>query len=191
MPSAKFYRVRMATKLNRVGFLADTHSAKNDGSDLPDAVLKAFKGVDLIVHLGDVGKKMILSRLGEVAPVMIQSEDRKGYTFAATPGAPVKAIESNGHAVGLIFNLAQPDKKIAVGETGIDFPDDFAKCMDRRFKQPVNVVAFAATHAPMTQTYNDVLFFNPGSPTLPMQPPGTVAILDLSKKAASVKMVQL
>jgi hypothetical protein len=52
----------------KIGLLADTHSAKNDGSDLPDAVLEAFKGVDLIVHLGDVGKKAILGRLGDVAP---------------------------------------------------------------------------------------------------------------------------
>ena len=181
----------MGNNFKRIGFLADTHSNKNDGSDLPDAVLKAFKGVDLIVHLGDIGKKMILTRLGEVAPVMIQSEDRKGYTYAAKPGAPVKAIESNGTAVGLIFNLAQPDKKIVVGETAVEFPADFDKCMDRRFKQPVNVVAFAATHRAMEQTHEGVLFFNPGSPTLPMEAPGTVAILDLSKKAASVKTVRL
>jgi predicted phosphodiesterase len=189
----------MATDLKRIGFLADTHSAKNDGSDLPDSVLKAFKGVDLIVHLGDIGKKAILPRLAEVAPVMIQSEDRKGYTFAGPPagggkilpGAPVKTIGRGAHAVGLIFNLAQPDKKIVVGETGIEFPDDFDKCMDRRFKQPVNVVAFAATHAPMNLTHNGILFFNPGSPTLPMSAPGTVAILDLSKKAPAAKVVNV
>jgi hypothetical protein len=183
--------VAMGVKLTKIGFLADTHAAKNDGSDLPDSVLKAFRGVDLIVHLGDIGKKFILARLGEVAPVMIQSEDRKGYTYAAAPAAPVKAIATGDHSVGLIFNLAQPDKKIVVADTGLTFADDFDKCMDRRFKQPVNVVAFAATHAPMNQTYNEILFFNPGSPTLPMQPPGNVAILDLSKKKATAKIVQL
>lgn len=175
----------------KIGFLADTHSAKPDGSDLPDSVLKALKGVDLIVHLGDVGRKGILPRLEDVAPVMVQSEDRKGYTLAAAPGVPLKAITTGAHAVGLCFNLAQPDKKIVVGKTAIEFPDDFAKCMDRRFKQPVSVVAFAATHDPMTQTFNDILFFNPGSPTLPMTAPGTVAVLDLSKKAPAVKIVSV
>jgi uncharacterized protein len=177
--------------VKKIGFLADTHSAKNDGSDLPDSVLKAFKGVDLIVHLGDVGKKAILARLGEVAPVMIQSEDRKGYTFAAKPGAPVKAIESGAHTIGLTFNLAQPDKKIVVGEKGIDFADDMGKLLLKRFKQDVDVVAFAATHAPMNLSYDGVLFFNPGSPTLPMAPPGNVAVLDLSKKAPSVKIAAI
>jgi putative phosphoesterase len=181
----------MATEYKRIGFLADTHSAKNDGSDLPDSVLKAFKGVDLIVHLGDVGKKAILPRLAEVAPVMIQSEDRKGYTFAAKPGLPLKSVASGAHSVGLTFNLAQPDEKIVVGATGIEFPDDFAKCIDRRFKQPVNVVAFAATHAPMNVTHEGILFFNPGSPTLPMTAPGTVAILDLSKQKPAVKITNV
>jgi predicted phosphodiesterase len=36
-----------------------------------------------------------------------------------------------------------------------------------------------------------VLFFNPGSPTLPMTAPGTVAILDLSKKVPSAKVVSI
>ena len=169
----------------RVGFLADTHSAKNDGSDLPDWVLKAFKGVDLIVHLGDVGKKAILPRLGEVAPVMIQSEDRKGYTLAAKPGAPVKAIAG----VGLTFNLAQPDKKITVSSDGIAFADDMSKLLLKRFKEEVGVVAFAATHEPMHVTYDGIVFVNPGSPTLPMTAPGTVAVLDLAKKMPGVKII--
>jgi predicted phosphodiesterase len=107
------------------------------------------------------------------------------------PATPVKAIDSGAHSVGLCFNLANPDKKIVVGAKGIEFPDDFAKCMDRRFKQPVNVVAFAATHDPMEQTHEGILFFNPGSPTLPMTAPGTVAILDLSKKAPTVKIAKV
>jgi uncharacterized protein len=179
----------MASAPKKIGFLADTHSAKNDGSDLPDWVLNAFKGVDLIVHLGDIGKKMILTRLGEVAPVMIQSEDRKGYTLAAQPGAPVKAITASAHDVGLTFNLAQPDKRITVSSDGIAFADDMGKLLRKRFKEDVGVVAFAATHEPMHLTYGGVVFFNPGSPTLPMTAPGTVAILDASKKTPAVKMV--
>src|SRR5690349_15877624 len=174
----------------KIGFLADTHSAKNDGSDLPDSVLKAFKGVDLIVHLGDVGKKMILQRLGEVAPVMIQSEDRKGYEIMGS-GQQVKAVAAGAHTVGVTFNLAQPDKKITVGDKGIDFADDMGKLLLKRFKTDVNVVAFAATHAPMNLTHDGVLFVNPGSPTLPMTMPGTVAILDLAKKAPAAKIVSV
>ena len=54
----------------RIGLVADTHSAKPDGSDLPDAVLAALQGVDLIVHLGDMGAVGALDRFASVAPVL-------------------------------------------------------------------------------------------------------------------------
>ena len=38
----------------RVGVLADTHCVSTDGSDLPDAVLDALEGCDLILHCGDL-----------------------------------------------------------------------------------------------------------------------------------------
>jgi putative phosphoesterase len=169
----------------KMGFLADTHIRKNDGSDLPDWVLRAFKGVDLIVHLGDVGKKVCVDRLAEAAPVMVQTEDRKGYHVAGSTDTGVYAVGG----VGLTFNLAQPDKKITVSPDGLAFADDMGKLLLKRFKEEVRVVAFAATHEPLQLTYDDVLFFNPGSPTLPMTAPGTVAILDLSKKQPGVKIV--
>ena len=160
----------------KIGFLADTHSSKADGSDLPDAVLKAFKGCDRIVHLGDIGRKAILDRLAEVAPLWIQSEDRKGYVpFGG--GELVKAIDG----CGLTFNLAQPDKKITVAET-VTFADDMGKLLLKRFKEDVQVVAFAATHEPYNAVHDGVLFVNPGSPTLPMTAPGTVAVLTTGAK---------
>ena len=175
----------MAHAPKKIGFVADTHIRKNDGSDLPDWVLKAFKGVDVIVHLGDIGKKVCVDRLAEVAPVMVQTEDRKGYQRAGSKDAGVYALGG----VGLTFNLAQPDKKIAVSSDGLAFADDMGKLLLKRFKQDVGVVAFAATHEPMHVTYDGVMFFNPGSPTLPMTAPGTIAVLDLSKKTPGVKIV--
>lgn len=168
----------------KIGFLADTHIRKNDGSDLPDGVLTAFKGVDLIVHLGDIGKKVILDRLGEVAPVWIQSEDRKGYC-PAKGGATVKSVDG----CGLTFNLAQPDKKITVADA-LTFDGDMATLLHKRFKDEVRVVAFAATHEPYNAVHDGVLFVNPGSPTLPMTAPGTVAVLDLGPKPKA-KIVEL
>ncbi|HVV37005.1 MAG TPA: metallophosphoesterase family protein [Acidimicrobiales bacterium] len=173
--------------MKKIGLVADTHIRKNDGSDLPDSVLSAFKGVDLIVHLGDIGKKICLDRLAEVAPVMVQTDDRKGYHLSGSADPGVYTVEN----VGLTFNLAQPDKKITVGDAGIEFADDMGKLLAKRFKQDVAVVAFAATHQPMQVTYDGVLFVNPGSPTLPMSAPGTVAILDLSKKTAAAKIVSV
>jgi uncharacterized protein len=181
------------TEPKRIGFLADTHSRKPDGSDLPDAVLKAFKNADLIVHLGDIGQHGILDRLADVAPVMVPDGDGKGYVVRGTKNAtPVKVLASAGSArVGLIFNLAQPDNKITVDGASIDFgPTPLADLLNRRFKQEVDVVAFGGTHAQYNDVHDGVLFFNPGSPTLPADHAG-VALLDLTAKKPKVKLVQL
>ena len=183
------------SRAKRVGFLADTHSMKNDGSDLPSAVLDAFGGVDLIVHLGDIGKKAILDRLAAVAPVLVPIGGNKGYVFHGAPAdvaSAARVVDVNTVAVGLWFNLAQPDKKIEVRDDGVVFGvDPFDKLMTRRFKKPVDVVAFAGTHRPLQQRHEGVLFFNPGSPTLPMEgTPASVAILDVAAEP-SVELVSL
>jgi putative phosphoesterase len=169
----------------KIGFLADTHSMKADGSDLPDSVLKAFKGCDRIVHLGDIGRKAILDRLAAVAPVWIQSEDRKGYVPLAAPSsAPVKLFDDGGRKCGLVMNLANPDKKIKVAEdSSLSFDGPTDVLLKKRFKDDVTVVAFGGTHAPYNVAHDGVLFVNPGSPTMPMDfCAATVAVLDLGSK---------
>jgi putative phosphoesterase len=181
----------------RVGFLADTHSAKADGSDLPDPVLDAFAGVDLVVHLGDIGRKAILDRLLAVAPVWVPVGGNKGYIPWQSGGAdetapPVRAFESGGAVVGLTFNLAQPDKQIVVDEP-LSFPDEppLAALLKRRFGRPVDVVAFGGTHVQAEQRHGGVLFFNPGSPNLPMPSgPAGVAVLDLTGDAPRVEFAR-
>jgi putative phosphoesterase len=162
-----------STTPRRIGFLADTHSATADGSDLPDQVLDAFAGVDLIVHLGDIGRKAILDRLSTVAPVWVPAERDKGYvawqpTLGPDPAAtPVKVVEADGTSVGLVINLAKPDKKIVVGER-VEFPDEpLAGLLQRRFERAVDVVAFGGTHRQIEQRHEDVVFFNRAAPTCP------------------------
>jgi putative phosphoesterase len=182
--------------LRKVGFLADTHSNKPDGSDLPDEVLEAFKGVDLIVHLGDIGRKGILDRLNEVAPVWVPFGDDKGYVpHVSRDDAPVKVLADG--ALGLTFNLTKPDKKIDVTQgapTEITYADDaLPALLQRRFKSDVvKVVAFGGTHVAHVEERDGVLFVNPGSPTLPSDgPTGSVAVLDLSAKKPKAKLVRL
>jgi putative phosphoesterase len=184
---------------SRIGFLADTHSNKNDGSDLPDAVLAAFSKaeVDVIVHLGDIGRKGILDRLREVAPVLVPVGDNKSYV---PPGIddPAQAVRTivtaGGSTVGLWFNLAQPDKKIEVPMDG--GPIAYAEgalpaLLQRRFKTGVDVVAFGGTHVGASFTKDGVLFVNPGSPTLPSDGMPSVAVLDGSEKSPKASLVRL
>ena len=132
-----------------------------------------------------------------MAPVLVPVGGNKGYVPWLEGGgesteAPVRLITSGDHAVGLCFNLAQPDKKIVVGDD-IDFGDEpLPKLLQRRFKAPVGAVAFGGTHRPIELRHEGVLFFNPGSPNLPMEgSPGAVAVLDLAGDAPRVDLVTI
>lgn len=192
--------MKAARSIRRIGFLADTHSRKADGSDLPQQVLEAFAGVDLIVHLGDIGQKGILERLAKVAPVFVPAGDNKGYIPAKRSEdlPPIRTIDTAGGAiVGLTFNLSNPDKKITVDEAGVHFPDvPLPDLMRRRFGRAVDAVAFAATHRQWQGEHEGVLFFNPGSPTLPADRRddndlGSVAVLDVSADRPRAELARL
>ena len=183
--------------VRRVGFLADSHSRKADGSDLPQQVLEAFSGVDLIVHLGDIGQKGILGRLAAVAPVLVPAGDGKGWIPVGQQDAkPLKVIEAAGLSVGLTFNLTKPDKAIVVEDAGLQFTKPVPDLMKRRFGRLVNAVAFGGTHRQRTEEHEGVVFFDPGSPTLPSDQQGeddlgSVSVLDLREGRVKVQQVRL
>jgi hypothetical protein len=162
----------------RIGFVADTHAAKPDGSDLPAAVLEALRGVDWIVHLGDMGAVGALDRFATVAPVLAT---RGGHAVGDDPRiAPfARVLEAGARSVGALFDLAAAGAGFEVSEALAFPPGPLAPVLAQLFGRPVDVVAFAATHRPFLAQHDGVVFVNPGSPNLPSAGPGTVAILDL------------
>ncbi len=146
--------------IRRIGFLADSHSRKADGSDLPRQALDAFAGVDLIIHLGDIGQKGILARLASVAPVLVPAGANKGYIPVSGSGsAPVKVIEAGGLSVGLTFNITLPRKDIVVEEDGrLKFPDKpLTEILRSRFARMVDVVAYGGTHRQTQMEYRQTV----------------------------------
>ena len=55
-----------------IGLLSDTH-IPHRMTQLPQAVLDALVGVDVILHAGDVGELWVLDRLSAIAPVIAVS----------------------------------------------------------------------------------------------------------------------
>lgn len=52
-----------------IGLISDTH-APDRWPDVPVAVYDILKGVDLILHAGDVGELWVLDKLSAIAPVV-------------------------------------------------------------------------------------------------------------------------
>src|SRR5687768_11958359 len=53
----------------RFGLISDTHMPERCPV-LPTALNDVFRGVDLILHAGDLGELSVLDRLGAIAPVV-------------------------------------------------------------------------------------------------------------------------
>ena len=171
----------------RIGLVADTHSVRPDGSDLPDAVLAALRGVDLIVHLGDMGAVGALDRFASVAPVLAT---RGAHAMGEDPRIAQnrRVVEAGGHTIGALFDLGAADSSFRIGEALELPPGPLNPLLQALFGRFVNVVAFAATHRPIVLHHEEVLFVNPGSPNLPAEGPGTVAIIDVSGPEPQVEI---
>ncbi len=190
MASARIPTDRVVAR--RIGLVADTHSRANDGSDLPEAVLAALRGVDLVIHLGDMGAVGSLDRFASIAPVLAT---RGGHSIGSDGriADPLRVVEAGRFTLGALFELPKLAPDFQVGEDGtLAFPEGpLGARLEALFGQRVDVVAFAATHAPFLGERDGVLFVNPGSPNLPAEPPGTVAIVDLggARPTAEIRKV--
>jgi putative phosphoesterase len=178
----------------KIGLLADTHCHGPGASDLPGSVLDAFRGVDLVVHLGDMGGAATLDRLATVADVVAtRGRDDPPQDPRIAPSARV--IEAGGLVVGAMFDLAAAGLASTAGDR-LDFDEDFSpELLQRVFGRRVDVVVFGATHREIVAFHRGVLLVNPGSPTLPARPRpgaiGTAALLELERGAALVEIVLL
>lgn len=181
--------------MQRIGIIADNHSRTADGSDVPQAVLDAFKDVDLIVHCGDAGSWGGLDRLAAVAPVAGVRGGHNGDGDDVRITGLVRVLEIEGLRVGVVHDFVQrgvlheahPAMKQATADT--------KAAIETLFGGPVDVVLYAGTHVPRIGTFGGMLMVNPGSPTLPADRPkgslGTVAILEVDKGFASARIVEL
>lgn len=134
----------------KIGVLSDTH-IPTCGEILPSPVLQGLEGADLIVHAGDLTIGSVLSDLKKIAPV--------------------KAVRGNMDTVELYRVL--PEKRIiTVGSIRIGLlhghgrGKDALKRAREAFKgEELTAVVFGHSHIPYYGLHEDILYFNPGSPT--------------------------
>lgn len=181
-----------------IGLISDTHSAGN-GRDLPDAVMAALAGVDLILHCGDLECIGVLDYLETVAPVLAV----RGYEDPTEPGdrlaQTTRVVTVEQVRIGMVHDIQWPTPRIPTTPdgTGLAFPDgNAADLTARKFGQSVDVVLFGDTHEELVCWRDGILFVNPGSPTYPgrRHKPGslgTLVRLRVEGRTVDVELVQL
>jgi putative phosphoesterase len=147
----------------RIGVLSDTHVPAIVRA-LPPVIFDIFKGVDLILHAGDLVELSILDELRAIAPVEAVAgnmDDSEVHQELPTK----KIIPLAGYSVGLIHGKYQ----IAV-----------QRSMIRKEFDMVDLIVYGHSHTPFWGKVDGVYFLNPGSPTDKWHAPyNSVAILEI------------
>ena len=119
-----------------IGVISDTH-----GLLRPEAV-KALKGVELIIHAGDVGDPKVLANLARLAPVhAVRGNTDRGDWAADLPHTRV--VEVGGVHLYVLHELFTLDLDPAAAGLA--------------------AVIFGHSHRPHLERKNGVLYLNPGS----------------------------
>jgi uncharacterized protein len=120
----------------KIGVVSDTHGL------LRPEVAPALKGVDRILHLGDVGRAEILKELQKIAPVTaVRGNVDKEGACAHLPETEVVLVE--GRYIYMLHDV----KTLHLDPAAAKFA----------------AVLSGHTHVPNYHTRKGVLYFNPGS----------------------------
>ena len=89
---------------HRIGVLSDTHIPQR-GARLPDAVLRHFEDVELILHAGDLSALAVLDQLSAYAPVeAVQGNVEQPEVVLALPLK--RTLVVGGCEIGLVHTSA-------------------------------------------------------------------------------------
>jgi hypothetical protein len=178
----------------RIGVIADNHSRTEDGNDVPQAVLDAFAGVDLIVHCGDAGSWGTLDRLATVAPVVGVKGGHNGPSEDQRIHGDKHVIDIGGLRAGIVHDLVKQGVTIESNPRVLP-KSELREALTKFFGEPIDVLLYAGTHVPRIAYAKGMLMVNPGSPTIPVDRPkgslGAVALVDVDGDVATAKIVEL
>jgi len=148
-----------------IGVVSDTHGR------LPEDVLTAFSGVDLIIHAGDIDTPAILEALGKIAPIVAVRGNMDRGKWADTL-AMTEVVEIGKTRMYVLHDLST-----------LDWEPDTAG---------FSAVISGHTHRPALETKNGVLFLNPGSAVMPrFNTPACVALIRIHNNSLTPQFIEL
>lgn len=164
-----------------IGLLSDTHVhiagynvrlSTLTSSELPIQIREAFRGVDLILHAGDIYSLPVLDRLETIAPVLAAEGDDDPFdTVVDKRVKPTQTITVDGVTIRMAHYAGLAEDS----------------------QNPPGVVVYGHTHRSQLEERNGAIRINPGSPTFPGYDYvlGTVGLISINSGKADARIVQL
>lgn len=166
----------------RIGVISDTHlpSIIRRVDELGPQASEFLASVDLILHAGDVTAPSVLDWCEQFAPIKVARGNND--LFDHPQMADRHVFDVDGWRIGLVHEVRPESRPIAeLLEDGLD-------------GESVDILITGDTHVQRLEFREQVLFMNPGSPTLPHHKEvrlGTVGLLEVSKDIVRAQIVVL
>jgi len=119
-----------------IGVISDTHGL------MRTEVLEVFRGVDIIVHAGDIGNMLIINTLEELAPVT--------------------AVSGNTDS-GMTAVFLNETETFEFGAFNFHVRHDLSHLAINPAASGIHMVISGHTHLPDLKKKNGVMYLNPGS----------------------------
>jgi putative phosphoesterase len=175
----------------RIGLISDTHIPEARAELWPQ-VFDAFRGVDLILHAGDVHEMRVIEQLEEVAPIRVargNGDDGSGGRPALPEDERLRevwSLEAGGVRIGITHVVPIPEMPPHL---------TLARTLERLFPDHrPDVIVYGDSHVEAIDVIEGVLCVNPGSPTLPHNLAtqlGTIGFLEVEDGRPSASIWQL
>jgi putative phosphoesterase len=150
--------------MTTLGIVADTHVPQRL-AQLPDRLADALRGVDLILHAGDITSRQVLIDLEKIAPVqaVAGNADLLGHGLPLT-----RVVEIEGRRIGLVHGHGGWAKYLAgkvrdrLGYREEYYLKIVAESFGRVDAVRIDAIVFGHTHRVFIEVRSGVLLFNPG-----------------------------
>jgi putative phosphoesterase len=170
------------------GIITDTHIPQRLKS-LPPRVAEIFRGVDGILHAGDINSRRVLDELAEIAPVeaVAGNADLFGHGLPLT-----RVIEVEGRRIGLVHGHGGWSRYLRSkvrDQFGFD-EEHYLKIVHRSFGS-VDAIVFGHTHRFYRAERSGIVLFNPGpiAPDFYNTPGPQVGLLYVSVQTLQLEIV--
>lgn len=147
----------------RIGVVADTHCPEFIDR-LPDRVFEVLRGVDLILHAGDVTAPETIAQLERIAPVEAVRGDHDGK-LASLP--LFRELKVEGRRIVVMHGnrsrwIEEPQTLLWTLSLGyVHAGAGLPQALQSRFRG-ADAIVFGHTHRPHVETLGGTLLFNPG-----------------------------
>lgn len=160
----------------RIGVISDTHLGET-AAGLPPVVRDGLRGVDLIVHCGDVCAPEVLQELAQEAPVLAVAGNTDPSAILDTWGSE-QLLDMEGWRIGVTHGH--------LGEGSNASERSVSVFTGRR----VDAVLFGHSHHPVLERRHGMLMFNPGSPTRRrFEPRFSYGLLELTRRTLRATLI--